>query len=142
MHVKPSWAAVADKDAVHRSSHGLLICSEAQAAPGPRLYRRPRHPAPGSPDASSSPPFWTLSAGALRSKLECDETGLTTAAAAARLATYGPNADATVRRPSLGQAAARTLVADPADRGRGFGGHRRCNRRRDHRRHPEPLHRS
>ena len=40
MHVKPSWAAVADKDAVHRSSHGLLICSEAQAAPGPRLYRR------------------------------------------------------------------------------------------------------
>jgi len=66
--------------------------------------------APPPQVSSSAPPFWTQSAGALCTKLGCGDGGLSNSDAAARLATYGPNADAATRRPSLARALTRRLL--------------------------------
>ncbi len=61
-----------------------------------------------TPDAPA--PFWIQSEAALRAKLHCGRDGLSAAEAAARLRQYGPNADATAKRPSLLGAILRRLL--------------------------------
>jgi Mg2+-importing ATPase len=61
-------------------------------------------------ETNAAAPFWTRSPEALCERLECGQQGLRTSEALARLARYGPNADAAVKRYSVFRALARRLV--------------------------------
>ena len=74
----------------------------------PNAAVEPRRPARSN--ISWKAPFWTLTIGELCGQLGCRSSGLTNAEALARLATYGPNADAAARQPGLVRAIVRRLL--------------------------------
>jgi len=62
------------------------------------------------PEAANTPPFWETSAQDWSSRLGCSVDGLTEADAKARLARYGPNADAQIREIGTIAAVGRRLL--------------------------------
>ncbi len=62
------------------------------------------------PQLASAKPFWTSTPAETAATLGCDLNGLTTPAAGARLAKYGPNADAEAREAGVIGAVVRRLL--------------------------------